>query len=215
MRGSPHRRAQAGEAEKQKSYEVTCRLPVPVTPALLAGLSATRDLLLQQTTPERVAHRRALLVRAGAPAAPPAAPLSPSSAVVRRVGSRSSCAWLKECAGCCGRRAVRRVKALCRVRPAWLAPGWCADGTPLAAVRRQVRPRMVHEMAATAVEGDPHGIVLRLRTQARRPPSWPAARAVQAVCVACRRQSCWRSLLPTCCKRAQMSVSYACARHAQ
>ncbi len=58
------------------------------------------------------------------------------------------------------------------MRPAWLAPEWCIDGVP-PAVRRQVRPRMVHEMAATAVEGDPHGIVLRLRTQARRPP--PAA----------------------------------------
>ena len=32
----------------------------------------------------------------------------------------------------------------------------------------QVRPRLVHEMSATAVEGDPCGLVLRLRTQARR-----------------------------------------------
>lgn len=52
----------AGESEKQKSYEVTCRLPVPVTPEMLAALSGTRELLLQQTTPERVAHRRAMLV---------------------------------------------------------------------------------------------------------------------------------------------------------
>ena len=34
----------------------------------------------------------------------------------------------------------------------------------------QVRPRLVHEMTATAAEGDARGLVLRLRTQAR-PPS--------------------------------------------
>ena len=71
---------------------------------------------------------------------------------------------------------ARSVQLLCRMRAAWLAPGWCADGTPTA-VRRQVRPRMVHEMAATAVEDDPHGVVLRLRTQARSPP--PAACALR------------------------------------
>ena len=53
---------QAGESEKQKSYEVTVRMPAPVTPDMLAALSAMREVLLQQTTPERVAHRRALLV---------------------------------------------------------------------------------------------------------------------------------------------------------
>ena len=56
--------AQAGEAEKQKSYEVRVRMPTPVTPEVLRALSAMREVLLQQTTPERVAHRRALLVRA-------------------------------------------------------------------------------------------------------------------------------------------------------
>ena len=56
--------SQAGESEKQKSYEVTVRMPAPVTPEMLASLSAMREVLLQQTTPERVAHRRALLVRA-------------------------------------------------------------------------------------------------------------------------------------------------------
>lgn len=55
--------SQAGESEKQKSYEVTVRMPAPVTPDILASLNAMRDVLLQQTTPERVAHRRALLVR--------------------------------------------------------------------------------------------------------------------------------------------------------
>ncbi|KAK9830622.1 hypothetical protein WJX81_006632 [Elliptochloris bilobata] len=83
-------RLKAGESEKQKSYEVTVRMPAPVTPEMLASLSAMREVLLQQTTPERVAHRRALLVR----------------------------------------------------------------------------PRMVHEMCAAPLEGDPCGLVLRLRTQA-------------------------------------------------
>ena len=79
-----------GEAAKQKSYEALCELPVPVTPAALAALTGTRELLLKQTTPTRVERRRAMLVR----------------------------------------------------------------------------ERTVHEMEATAVEGEPHLLTLRLRTQA-------------------------------------------------
>ena len=54
---------QDGEQEKQKSYLARCRLPCPVTARHLEQLNATRDLLLQQRTPTRVEHRRAMLVR--------------------------------------------------------------------------------------------------------------------------------------------------------
>lgn len=57
------RGGQDGEAEKQKSYLARCRLPCPVTARHLEQLNATRDLLLQQRTPTRVEHRRAMLVR--------------------------------------------------------------------------------------------------------------------------------------------------------
>ena len=53
---------QDGEGEKQKSYLARCRLPCPVTDAMLAQLSSMKDVVLQQTTPGRVEHRRAMLV---------------------------------------------------------------------------------------------------------------------------------------------------------
>ena len=59
---------QAGEQEKQKSYLATCRLPCPVTPDMLDKISATENLVLQQRTPTRVEHRRAMLVRTCIPA---------------------------------------------------------------------------------------------------------------------------------------------------
>ena len=68
------RALQDGEQEKQKSYLARCRLPCAVTPELLARINGTRDLLLQQTTPARVEHRRAMLV-SGGPLKPHLAPL--------------------------------------------------------------------------------------------------------------------------------------------
>ncbi|CAL8470277.1 g9819 [Coccomyxa elongata] len=53
----------AGEQEKQKSYLATCRLPCLVTPDVLDKINATENLVLQQRTPTRVEHRRAMLVR--------------------------------------------------------------------------------------------------------------------------------------------------------
>ena len=53
---------QDGEGEKQKSYLARCRLPCPVTDAMLAQLGSMKDVVLQQTTPARVEHRRAMLV---------------------------------------------------------------------------------------------------------------------------------------------------------
>ena len=53
---------QDGEGEKQKSYLARCRLPFPVTDAMLAQLGSMKDVVLQQTTPARVEHRRAMLV---------------------------------------------------------------------------------------------------------------------------------------------------------
>lgn len=53
---------QAGEQEKQKSYVARCWLPCPVTPAILDKISSTKDIMLQQRTPTRVEHRRAMLV---------------------------------------------------------------------------------------------------------------------------------------------------------
>ena len=54
---------QAGEESKQKSYEAICELPCEVTEAHLETLNTTVNVLLKQTTPTRVAHRRAMLVR--------------------------------------------------------------------------------------------------------------------------------------------------------
>ena len=54
---------QDGEQEKQKSYLARCRLPCAVTPEHLATINGTSGLLLKQTTPARVEHRRAILVR--------------------------------------------------------------------------------------------------------------------------------------------------------
>ena len=54
---------QAGESEKQKSYTAVCQLPTAVTKEMVAVISSTRDLELQQQTPVRVSHRRADLVR--------------------------------------------------------------------------------------------------------------------------------------------------------
>lgn len=54
---------QAGEESKQKSYRAICELPEDVTAEHLEKINNTRDLLLAQNTPTRVAHRRALLVR--------------------------------------------------------------------------------------------------------------------------------------------------------
>ena len=54
---------QAGEESKQKSYEAICELPGEVTQEHLNTINTTKDLLLAQTTPTRVAHRRAMLVR--------------------------------------------------------------------------------------------------------------------------------------------------------
>ena len=54
---------QAGEESKQKSYEAICELPCEVTEAHLEILNTTVNVLLKQTTPTRVAHRRAMLVR--------------------------------------------------------------------------------------------------------------------------------------------------------
>lgn len=59
---------QAGEQEKQKSYLATCCLPCPVTRDMLDKISATENLVLQQRTPTRVEHRRAMLVRTCSPA---------------------------------------------------------------------------------------------------------------------------------------------------
>ena len=53
---------QDGEGEKQKSYLARCRLPCPVTDAMLAQLGSMKNVVLQQTTPARVEHRRAMLV---------------------------------------------------------------------------------------------------------------------------------------------------------
>ncbi len=53
---------QAGEQEKQKSYLATCWLPCPVTPAILEKINSSENLVLQQRTPTRVEHRRAMLV---------------------------------------------------------------------------------------------------------------------------------------------------------
>jgi tRNA pseudouridine synthase 10 len=54
---------QDGEQNKQKSYEAICKLPCPVTPEIVEKINASKDLLLGQNTPTRVAHRRALLLR--------------------------------------------------------------------------------------------------------------------------------------------------------
>ncbi len=53
---------QDGEGEKQKSYLAKCRLPCPVTDAMLEQLAAMKDVVLKQTTPTRVEQRRAMLV---------------------------------------------------------------------------------------------------------------------------------------------------------
>ena len=54
---------QEGEQHKQKSYEAVCWLPCEVTPEIVARINNTKDLMLAQHTPTRVAHRRALLTR--------------------------------------------------------------------------------------------------------------------------------------------------------
>lgn len=59
---------QAGEQEKQKSYMATCWLPCPVTPDMFEKITATENLVLQQRTPTRVEHRRAMLVTTCLPA---------------------------------------------------------------------------------------------------------------------------------------------------
>jgi tRNA pseudouridine synthase 10 len=53
----------AGETSKRKTYRALVELPVPVAAEHLETLSSVRDLVLRQTTPTRVEHRRAMLVR--------------------------------------------------------------------------------------------------------------------------------------------------------
>ena len=50
-------------AQPDKTYHAACRADGPVDRARLAGIGRIRDLLLDQRTPRRVAHRRADLVR--------------------------------------------------------------------------------------------------------------------------------------------------------
>ena len=52
-----------GEQSKQKSYEAICKLPSALTPEMIQQINGQTNLLLQQNTPQRVAHRRALLIR--------------------------------------------------------------------------------------------------------------------------------------------------------
>ncbi|KAK9862754.1 hypothetical protein WJX84_007512 [Apatococcus fuscideae] len=52
-----------GETSKQKSYRVLCELPREVQPTDFEALSSVAELVLAQFTPQRVAHRRALLER--------------------------------------------------------------------------------------------------------------------------------------------------------
>ena len=52
-----------GETTKRKSYRALVELPVDVSESVLTTLSAIRDLVLKQTTPTRVEHRRAMMVR--------------------------------------------------------------------------------------------------------------------------------------------------------
>ncbi len=54
---------QEGESSKQKSYRVLCELPREVQPSDLEALKCVSELVLAQFTPQRVAHRRALLER--------------------------------------------------------------------------------------------------------------------------------------------------------
>lgn len=54
---------QEGETSKQKSYRVLCELPREVLPGDFEALSAVSELVLAQFTPQRVAHRRALMER--------------------------------------------------------------------------------------------------------------------------------------------------------
>lgn len=54
---------QEGEQRKRKSYDALCELPCEVTPALQEKINSCSELQLKQTTPTRVAHRRADLVR--------------------------------------------------------------------------------------------------------------------------------------------------------
>lgn len=58
-----NRNPQEGERDKQKVYEALCELPVEVTEEIVNRVNDRKDLLLAQTTPIRVAHRRAHLVR--------------------------------------------------------------------------------------------------------------------------------------------------------
>ena len=54
---------QEGETTKQKSYRVLVKLPREVQPSDMDALKGVSELVLAQFTPQRVAHRRALLER--------------------------------------------------------------------------------------------------------------------------------------------------------
>lgn len=54
---------QEGEQSKQKSYEAICRLPSALTSEMIQKINNSTNLLLKQNTPQRVAHRRAILLR--------------------------------------------------------------------------------------------------------------------------------------------------------
>lgn len=54
---------QDGEQNKQKSYEAICQLPCELTQDMVKKINSCTNLLLGQNTPQRVAHRRALLLR--------------------------------------------------------------------------------------------------------------------------------------------------------
>ncbi|KAK9785015.1 hypothetical protein WJX73_010741 [Symbiochloris irregularis] len=53
----------AGAPDKQKSYCALCQLPCKVTAEVVAKLTSSQELPIKQFTPQRVAHRRALLER--------------------------------------------------------------------------------------------------------------------------------------------------------
>lgn len=55
--------AEIKAAQPDKTYHAVCQAAGPVASDLLAELGRTRDLLLQQRTPLRVAHRRVDMVR--------------------------------------------------------------------------------------------------------------------------------------------------------
>ena len=95
---------QDGEGEKQKSYLAKCRLPCPVTDAMLEQLAAMKDIVLKQTTPTRVEQRRAMLVRHPYPQLTALAIFMPSSnrQSSSESGVQTNCNRGRHDRACCG-----------------------------------------------------------------------------------------------------------------